>query len=380
MAIRRKQTPEETEQTLASQIGDFGNDVNQIKSDVQGNQDNEEMQEDFSKPTNMATEMVGKKLNRLPGAMTTEERERDKEFIKSQNLSKIGQKIGDTTRVREGWLPVDRTLLGERDIFYPSDWSFYIRPATVEAIRNWSMIDDQNGNSIDEVFNEVLKTCLQIKDSTDRPIPWHNICSWDRFFFLLLIREYTFQNGESNISYYEDCPECETPVEFNLTSDALMYDMPDEEVISYYDQTSRTWAIDPSEYEVEGDPITLYVPTLEKDANIKAWMIRKLQENRNAKIDPVFIRFVSWMTPKISKDDEISKRQMKQLKIAFDSLSIDQFEFMDEVLKNIIVTPKTKLIAKCSSCGEEVTSDIRFPDGVSGLFHVQSKRRKFGKK
>lgn len=379
MAIRRKQTQEETEQTLATQIGDIGNDLNmEADGGVQQEVYDDVAEEDPS--TNMATQMIGKKLNRLPGAMSNEERERDKEFIKSQNLSRIGQKIGDTTRVREGWLPVDRTLLGERDIFYPSDWSFYIRPATVEAIRNWSMIDDQNGNSIDEVFNEVLKTCLQIKDSTDRPIPWHNICSWDRFFFLLLVREYTFQDGESNISYYEDCPECETPVEFNLTSDALMYDIPDEEVISYYDQTSRTWAIDPSEYEVEGDPITLYVPTLEKDANIKSWMIRKLQENRNAKIDPVFIRFVSWMTPKISKDEEISKRQMKQLKMAFDSLSIDQFEFMDEVLKNIIVTPKTKLIAKCPSCGEEVTSDIRFPNGVSGLFHIQSKRRKFGKK
>ena len=379
MAIRRKQTQEETEQTLASQIGDLGNDLN-IEADGGVQQEVYDDVAEEAPSTNMATQMIGKKLNRLPGAMSNEERERDKEFIKSQNLSRIGQKIGDTTRVREGWLPVDRTLLGERDIFYPSDWSFYIRPATVEAIRNWSMIDDQNGNSIDEVFNEVLKTCLQIKDSTDRPIPWHNICSWDRFFFLLLVREYTFQDGESNISYYEDCPECETPVEFNLTSDALMYDMPDEEVISYYDQTSRTWAIDPSEYEVEGDPITLYVPTLEKDANIKAWMIRKLQENRNAKIDPVFIRFVSWMTPKISKDDEISKRQMKQLKTAFDSLSIDQFEFMDEVLKNIIVTPKTKLLTKCPSCGEEVTSDIRFPNGVSVLFHIQSKRRKFGKK
>ena len=379
MAIRRKQTQEETEQTLAAQIGDLGNDLN-MEADGGVQQEVYDDVAEEAPSTNMASQMIGKKLNRLPGAMSNEERERDKEFIKSQNLSRIGQKIGETTRVREGWLPVDRTLLGERDIFYPSDWSFYIRPATVEAIRNWSMIDDQNGNSIDEVFNEVLKTCLQIKDSTDRPIPWHNICSWDRFFFLLLIREYTFQDGESNISYYEDCPECETPVEFNLTSGALMYDMPDEEVISYYDQTSRTWAIDPSEYEVEGDPITLYVPTLEKDANIKAWMIRKLQENRNTKIDPVFIRFVSWMTPKISKDDEISKRQMKQLKMAFDSLSIDQFEFMDEVLKNIIVTPKTKLIAKCQSCGEEVTSDIRFPNGVSGLFHIQSKRRKFGKK
>lgn len=379
MAIRRKQTQEETEQTLAAQIGDLGNDLN-MEADGGVQQEVYDDVAEEAPSTNMASQMIGKKINRLPGAMSNEERERDKEFIKSQNLSRIGQKIGETTRVREGWLPVDRTLLGERDIFYPSDWSFYIRPATVEAIRNWSMIDDQNGNSIDEVFNEVLKTCLQIKDSTDRPIPWHNICSWDRFFFLLLIREYTFQDGESNISYYEDCPECETPVEFNLTSGALMYDMPDEEVISYYDQTSRTWAIDPSEYEVEGDPITLYVPTLEKDANIKAWMIRKLQENRNTKIDPVFIRFVSWMTPKISKDDEISKRQMKQLKMAFDSLSIDQFEFMDEVLKNIIVTPKTKLIAKCQSCGEEVTSDIRFPDGVSGLFHIQSKRRRFGKK
>ena len=379
MAIRRKQTQEETEQTLAAQIGDLGNDLN-MEADGGVQQEVYDDVPEEAPSTNMASQMIGKKINRLPGAMSNEERERDKEFIKSQNLSRIGQKIGETARVREGWLPVDRTLLGERDIFYPSDWSFYIRPATVEAIRNWSMIDDQNGNSIDEVFNEVLKTCLQIKDSTDRPIPWHNICSWDRFFFLLLIREYTFQNGESNISYYEDCPECETPVEFNLTSNALMYDIPDEEVISYYDQTSRTWAIDPSEYEVEGDPITLYVPTLEKDANIKAWMIRKLQENRNTKIDPVFIRFVSWMTPKISKDDEISKRQMKQLKMAFDSLSIDQFEFMDEVLKNIIVTPKTKLIAKCPSCGEEVTSDIRFPNGVSGLFHIQSKRRKFGKK
>lgn len=379
MAIRRKQTQEETEQTLAAQIGDLGNDLN-MEADGGVQQEVYDDVPEEAPSTNMASQMIGKKLNRLPGAMSNEERERDKEFIKSQNLSRIGQKIGETTRVREGWLPVDRTLLGERDIFYPSDWSFYIRPATVEAIRNWSMIDDQNGNSIDEVFNEVLKTCLQIKDSTDRPIPWHNICSWDRFFFLLLIREYTFQDGESNISYYEDCPECETPVEFNLTSNALMYDMPDEEVISYYDQTSRTWAIDPSEYEVKGDPITLYVPTLEKDANIKAWMIRKLQENRNTKIDPVFIRFVSWMTPKISKDDEISKRQMKQLKMAFDSLSIDQFGFMDEVLKNIIVTPKTKLIAKCPSCGEEVTSDIRFPNGVSGLFHIQSKRRKFGKK
>ena len=162
------------------------------------------------------------------------------------------------------------------------------------------------------IYNYTLET------AAGKPIPF-GIGDWMLDVNSAIL---TFNNGVPEgvtgentpyLTFYQYVgPVGETPVEFNLTSDALMYDMPDEEVISYYDQTSRTWAIDPSEYEVEGDPITLYVPTLEKDANIKAWMIRKLQENRNTKIDPVFIRFVSWMTPKISKDDEISKRQIIQ--------------------------------------------------------------------
>lgn len=379
MAIRKNKSVDEE---LAAQIGELGNDI-PVESRAP-EVDYEDGPQDEPEPTtstqNMASQMLGKKINHLPGQMKNEERERDKQFVQQLGLSKIGDNINKKSSIREGWIPVDRNVLGERDLFYPQDWNFYIRPATVEAIRNWSLIDDQNGNSIDEVFNEVLKTCLSIKDSSDRPIPWHSICSWDRFFFLLLVREYTMQDGETEISYYEDCPECDTPVNFQLTSDSLLYDMPDEDVLGYYDQNSRTWAIDPSEYEVEGDPITLYLPTVEKDANVKAWMIRKLQENRNAKIDPVFIKFVSWMTPKISKDDEIAKRQMKQLKTAFDSLDVDQFEFMDDVIKNIVVTPSTKLISKCPACGEEVTSEIRFPNGVSGLFKAQSKRRKFGKK
>lgn len=379
MGVRRKQT--EMEEELASQIGSLGGNDMIAEPEIDDTNDGpQDIVEDEVPAQNMATAMLGQKINRMPGQATKEERQRDKEFKKRLGLSEVGENIHQKATIREGWIPVDRSLFGERNMFYPEDWNFSIRPATVEAIRNWSMIDGQNGNSIDEVFNEVLKSCLSIKDAYDRPIPWHNICSWDRFFFLLLVREYTMQDGEAQISYNEDCPECDMPVPFTLESGALLYDMPDEEVLNYYDQNNRTWVIDPTEYEVEGDPITLYLPTVEKDINIKAWMIRKLQENRNAKIDPVFIKFVSWMAPKISKDEEICKRQMKQYKVAFDSMDIDQFEFTDEVIKNIIVTPSTKLISKCPACGEEVTSDIKFPDGISSLFRHENKRRKFGKK
>jgi hypothetical protein len=160
-----------------------------------------------------------------------------------------------------------------------------------------------------------------------------------------------------------------------------MYEMPDPEVMKYYDQKSRTWTIDPEEFEIEGqDVIRLYVPTLEKDANIKAWAIARLQENRNRKIDQTFLRFLMWMAPKISKDTTISQKQIKGYEMTFKSWDADMFSFMDDVLRNIIVMPSSKLTTKCEVCGEEMTSEIRFPGSVRDLFNVQKKHKKFGKK
>lgn len=322
------------------------------------------------------------KLDRMPGkrsqyAAEEAQMERDEKRL---GLARVGDNLLKQNMIKEGWMPVDRKLLGECDVFYPADWKFRIRPATVEAIRNWSSIDENNGSVIDDVFNEVIKSCLAIENGTGNPIAWNQLCTWDRFFFLLLIREYTFQHGETQIRFTQECPNCEVDVPFTLNSNSLMYDLPDEEVMKYYDQETRTWVIDPTEYEVEGNVVKLYLPTLDKDAQIKAWMINRYQENRNAKIDPVFIKFASWMTPKISKDAEIAKRQMKQLKIQFEQLDIDQFEFVNDVIRNITVTLATTIKATCPSCGEEVTAPIRFPNGVGSLFNVQNKRHKFGKK
>lgn len=358
-----KKVNNEMEEQLSGQIPEY----------VEDTTENDVVQE---KPKSLG------KLNHIPG-QAPGQKELNKEMdaaMSRRKLTGVGGNILKNAEIRDGWLPVDRALLGDRDMFYPSDWKFYIRPATVEAIRNWSMIDDQNGNSIDDVFNEVLKSCLSIKRGDDSPLPWYNVNSWDRFFFILLIRTYTFSQGEHAISYNEECSNCEGDVTFELTYDSLMYDLPDPEIIQYYDRETRTWVIDPTEYDVEGEPMTFYVPTLEKEANIKAWMIRRLQENRNAKIDPVFIKFLSWIAPKISKDPEISKRQIKQYKVVLDSWDIDEFTFWNDVIANIAVVPSTTIKATCPSCGEEVTSQIRFPNGVRDLFAVQNRHKKFGSK
>lgn len=326
-----------------------------------------------------AAQYLGTKLGYTPGQSPFADKEGDKKRVEEKKLTKVGQNLFENAEYRDGWIDVDRSFLGERAKFYPEDWRFKIRPATVEAIRNWSTIDEENVNSIDDVFNEVMKSCISIQTPTG-PLPWGNINSWDRFFFLLLVREYTFIQGETAIKYDEDCIECENPITFELTSQSLMYEYPDEEVMNMYDQATKSWRIDPEEYDVNHEPITLYLPTLEKDANIKAWLIAKLNENRNRKIDQVFLKFLPWMSPKISKDETIAARQIKELELKYKSWDADMFSFMDEVIRNIMVTPMSKLTTNCPICGEEVTSQIRFPNSVKSLFNVQNRSRKFGKK
>ena len=290
---------------------------------------------------------------------------------------RIGGNIFENADVRDGWQIVDRRLFGERNIYYPQDWEFRVRPATVEAIRNWSTIDDENANVVDDVFNEIIKSCFSIK-TPQGLLPWGNLRSWDRFFILLLIRQYTFQTGDSKFEYTEDCPECDNPVTFVLNSTTLQYDLPDPEVMKYYDEETCTWRIDPEEYDVNGEAFTLYLPTLEKDANIKAWIIDRLQNKK--KIDNVFIKFLPWMANRISKDTAVAAKQIKEIERKFKDLDADMFTFMNDVITNIMVTPSTKLFSKCPTCGEDVSTDIRFPNGVSELFNIKRAGKKFGKK
>lgn len=334
-------------------------------------------------PQKPANPLAGQKLSFMPGDRSSfiseEDKEASRRFDEEAHVSRTGDNIFKNAELREGWIPVNRDLMGTRSYFYPQDWEFRIRPATVEAIRNWSNVDENNIIGMDDVFNEILKSCISIVTPQGQ-IPWGNINSWDRFYFLLLIREYTFVQGEHKLNYEEDCPECDNPVQFELTSGSLLYEFPDEEIIKYYDIDNRCWMIDPEEFDVDAATVRLYLPTLEKDANIKKWLIDRIQNTPNKKTEQAFLRFLPWLSPKISKDLDIAKKQIKDLEFKFKSWDIELFSFMDEVLRNITIAPKDKLISTCPVCGEEVTAQIRFPNNVSDLFNVSHKHRKFGSK
>ena len=279
--------------------------------------------------------------------------------------------------ISDGWIPIDRKEMGKRSEYYPESWMFYIRPATVQAIKNWTAVDESRMDAVNNVFNEIIKTCVKISTSDGTPISWNQLKSCDRFWLILKVREYTYASSQKNtIDFNDDCSECEQDMTFVLNSYSLFYEFPDDVLVEKYWNGSE-WVIDPQEYNVDHDVITLYPPTLGKDEAIINWATEKYRQD-NKKPDETFIKFLIWLLPKAVKDAQLLDRQIQNIYKDYKSWSIDLFTFMTDVVNNITINPSEQLRAKCPHCGQEATSTVQFPNGVKVLFEAQTNVKKFG--
>lgn len=329
-----------------------------------------------------AGSMIGQKLRHKAAYggkenmedLTDDEKESFNRFMHKRDQ----MQDADDASISQGWIPIDREEMGIRSQFYPEAWEFFIKPATVSAIKNWTSVDEDRPDQVNNVFNDIVRNCLKINTHEAEGAGWAQINSWDRFWFVLKIREYTFSRGEQRVKFTDACENCGEDIEFELTADSLFYDFPDMDLVNkYWDGTA--WVIDPQEYDVDHEPITLYTPKLGKDAAIIDWALARSRNNQ--KIDETFIKFLVWMTPKLNtKDSRVLDQQITRAYNEYKSWDLEMFKFMDDVINNITINPSEQLKVKCPHCEMEVQSAVRFPDGVKVLFDIKSKAKKFGTK
>ena len=286
----------------------------------------------------------------------------------------LKQENTEYAEISGGWIPIDRNDMGIRSMFYDPSWEFFVKPATMQAIKNWTAIDESRPDQVNKVFDEIIKQCVKIDTHSPQGAGWAQVKSWDRFWFILKVREYTFTTGESKIEFEDECTECGQNLLYTLTADALHYEFPDENLINDY-WNGHEWVIDPTEYDVDHEPITLYTPTLGKDSMIIDWAVAKNREG--GKIDENFIEFLVWMVDKPSRDLAMFDRQVQKLYKEYRSWDVDMFGFMKDVIRNITINPSENLAMRCPHCGQETISGVQFPDGISKLFGG-SKAKKFG--
>jgi hypothetical protein len=329
--------------------------------------------------------LEGKKLKKIPGKKQDLSSDQDaemQEFLaRSRSRSKIVKQDDDVPtasfpRISEGWNEIDRTEMGIRSNFYPDDWAFYIRPATVEAIKNWSAIDEERIDVLNNVFNDIIRSCVSIKAATGN-IPWNRINSWDRFWFILKVRELTFKQGEAKIEFSDTCTECDNELFYTLNPKSLFYEFPDDDIVDkHWNVSERIWYIDPKEYGLDKPAVKFYIPTLEKDQAILDWGIARARASK--KLDQTFLKFLPWMLSKVPKDAQVLEKFIMEAQQVYKSWDVEMFEFMDDVVRNITINPSEKLRQVCPHCGEEVVSNVRFPNGVRALFKTEAKHTKFG--
>lgn len=278
-------------------------------------------------------------------------------------------------QVSMGWIPVDREELGIRSQFYPADWRFFIKAAPVMSIKNWTAVDETRADQVNQVMNEIIRTSVRVENGRGESMGWGSVNSWDRFWFILKIREATFHMGECKIEFEDNCSECDTDILYTLTSDALFYEFPDADIVEKH-WDGEKWNIDPADYNVSWEPITLYTPKLAKDQMIIDWAQQQARSDK--KLDENFIKYLVWMIPKLPRDLDVFDRQVTKLYKEYKSWSIEFAEFMDDVIRNITIDPQETLRIKCPNCGGEATSKVRFPNGIKQLFRTETKATKFG--
>lgn len=314
-------------------------------------------------------------LGTKPGLTEEEQKSYDDFMARSKNHSTTTSHDQPSS----DWILLDRETMGTRSQFYPSDWTFYVRPATVAATRAWSSIDDENPEAIWSTSNDIIRTCVKIQSSSGN-IAWNNVRSWDRFWFILKVREYTFSVGECVLEYEDQCDVCGCDITYTLDSQSLAFDCPDQSVVDdNYDCETATYTINFADYDLNPKVLKLTIPTIAKDKMIIDAARRAVAQRKTP--DQDFIKYLPYLLPyaipnDATRQDALIQRCRKEYK----SWSADEAYFMQSVIDNIQVTPSDTLTKVCSECGGTAHSMVRFPSGLKHLFKHDYSTKRFGPK
>jgi hypothetical protein len=242
--------------------------------------------------------------------------------------------------------------------FYPTGTLFMVRPAQVREIQAYSMVDDNNFYDIVEKMNGMLQSCVRIKYSDGRMGSFLDVKDQDRLFLIFLIRELTFQQG-NELSVKTTCPTDNTEIQIELKRDNFVFHEIDEKLAKFFNTATSSYKFrlkNGKEYEVTPPNIGLQ----------KAFTDYIIKEN-NEKKQPnlAFLKIIPFM---LAGRTTITYDGIKAKLKEFEEMDDISFQFLNSAISKM--TFGIKELKKTCSCGQEVRTDMQFPNGASGIFVI----------
>lgn len=241
--------------------------------------------------------------------------------------------------------------------FYPSGTVFMVRPAQVREIQAYSMVDDNNFYDIVEKMNDILQSCVRVKYSDGKVGSYIEVKDQDRLFLVFLIRELTFQQGNS-LTVNSKC-SCGQDVQMELKRDHFSFHEIDEKLERYFSASTRTYHFS----TINGREFELTPPNIGLQKSFTEYILKESNEKRTPNLS--FLKIIPFMLAgRTSITYEGIKAKLKE----FEEIDDISFQFLNAAVGKMTFGIK-ELKKKCS-CGEEVHTDMQFPNGASSIFVI----------
>ncbi len=241
--------------------------------------------------------------------------------------------------------------------FYPAGTLFMVRPAQVREIQSYSMVDDQNFYDIVEKMNDMLQSCVRVKYSDGKIGSYLDIKDQDRLFLVFLIRELTFQQGNA-LSINAKCT-CGTETTIELTRANFEFHKIDEKLAKFYNRNTGSYHFK----TVNGKSFELTPPNIGLQKAFTEYIMKENNEKRNPNL--AFLKIIPFM---LNGRTSITYEGIKAKLSEFEGMDDISFQFLNAAVGKM--TFGIKELKKTCTCGEEVRTDMQFPNGASGIFVI----------
>jgi hypothetical protein len=243
-------------------------------------------------------------------------------------------------------------------LFYPVGTLFMVRPAQVKEIQAYSMVDDNNFYDIVEKMNGMLQSCVRIKYPDGRIGSFLDVKDQDRLFLIFLIRELTFQQG-SELSIKTVCPNDNTEIQIELKRENFVLHEIDEKLNKFFNPSTNSY-----KFKLKnGKDYDVTPPNIGIQKAFTDYIIKENNEKKSPNLS--FLKIIPFM---LSGRTNITYEGIKAKLKEFEEMDDMSFQFLNSAIGKM--TFGIKELKKICPCGEEVRTEMQFPNGASGIFVV----------
>jgi hypothetical protein len=291
-----------------------------------------------------------------------ENAKRMQEFTGKQGLGNVksirGEEDAPNSDMLLGWHRLFIEDMPSEGRYYPAGMSVHIRAARAAEIRHWSTMNERDLFDIDDKLNHIVQNCTKVQ-SEKRMMSWKDILEEDRIHLILAIRDLTFKEGENKLSVGNSCPHCGTKNTIEISNQTLQSTGAPTDIERYYDPEERLYNIQTRSYGT----IRMKPPSIGVMSVVTKFISTKQKEG--GYWDQSYLQIFPYMHLEWRG---LNEKSIFDGEVSFQGWDEKKYMLLYRIAEKMRVGVQPEISTECTGCGEEVTAQIDFRNGIKAIF------------